>query len=367
MDINLDYGKGGLIINLDNADVIYPASPAALPNPEKVILDKLYSPDFGEGLNKLIIGKKTVAIAHTDITRATPNHIIIPVLIDALIREGIKQENIVLVNMTGSHRPQTEDELDRMLTPAIARNFRCINHNSFDYSTMIFAGKFKDGNYLYVNSDFFNADLRICTGFIEPHFFAGFSGGPKAILQGISDIESISRNHNAMRIASEDASWGKTIGNPVWENIREGASIVNPELLINVALNTENKISEVFIGEWEQTHRKGYEFVKAHAMRKVDKPDDVVVTTNSGYPLDMNLYQCVKGIAAANEIVKPGGTIIIAGECSDGLPDGSHYQKILSMEKTPEAIFDLIVNGEKTMPEQWQVQIQARIQKKVKV
>lgn len=367
MEIKLDYGKSGLVINLENADVIYPASQAALPNAEKAIIDKLYSPDFGEGLDKLIIGKKTVAIAHTDITRATPNHIIIPILIEALLKEGILKEDIVLVNMTGSHRPQTAEELDRMLTPAIARNFKCVNHNSFDYNTMSFAGKFKDGNSLYVNSDFFKADLRICTGFIEPHFFAGFSGGPKAILPGLSDIESIMRNHNAIRIASEDASWARTEGNPVWENIREGARIVNPELLINVALNTENKISEVFVGEWEKTHKKGYEFVKAHAMRKVDKAYDVVVTTNSGYPLDMNLYQCVKGMATANEIIKPGGTIIIAGECSDGLPDGSHYQKILSMEKTPEAIFDLIVNGEKTMPEQWQVQIQARIQKKVKV
>lgn len=367
MEIKLDYGKQGLIVDIENADVIYPAVQEALINPEAAITEKLYSPDFGAGIGELARGKKTVAIAHTDITRATPNRIIIPVLISALLKEGIQKENIVLINMTGSHRQQTQAELEEMLTSEIARNFRCVQHNSFDYSTMSKAGVFSDGNPLYINSDFLKADLKICTGFIEPHFFAGFSGGPKAVLPGLADIESIMRNHNAMRIGSEKATWGITEGNPVWENIREGARIVNPDFLINVALNTENLISQVFAGEWERTHKKGYGFVKTHAMRQVDKMYDIVITTNSGYPLDMNLYQCVKGMSVANEIVKPGGTIIIAGECSDGLPEDSHYQKILSSEATPEAVFERIMNGEKTIPEQWQVQIQARIQKKAKI
>ncbi len=367
MRIELDYGKHGLMVDIENPDVIYPEAQKALPDPHAAIIEKLYAPDFGAGLRELVRGKTTVAVAHTDITRATPNDIIIPLLISALISEGIKRENIVLVNMTGSHRPQTQDELDAMLTPEIARNFRCVQHDSFDYSTMSKAGDFSDGSALYVNTEFLNADLKICTGFIEPHFFAGFSGGPKAVFPGLADIESIMRNHNAARIASEKATWGITEGNPVWENIREGARLVNPDFLLNVALNTENRISGVFAGEWEKTHKKGCGFVKAHAMREVDKPYDIVITTNSGYPLDMNLYQCVKGMSAAAGIVKDGGTIIVAGECSDGLPEGSHYQKILSSETTPEAVFARIVNSEKTIPEQWQVQIQARIQKRAKV
>ncbi|NCA66717.1 MAG: nickel-dependent lactate racemase [Clostridia bacterium] len=366
-EIRLDYGKSGHIINLDNADVFFPCVQAALENPQKSISQKLHTPDFGKALSELVKGKRTVAIAHTDITRATPNHIIIPALIKELLALGILKENIILVNMTGSHREQTKAELKKMLTKEIADNYVCVQHNSFDYSTMTLAGTMSDGKPLYINSQFFHADLKICTGFIEPHFFAGFSGGPKAILPGLSDIESIMRNHNAARIASEKATWGITEGNPVWENIREGARLVNPDLLINVAMNTEERISAVFVGEWEQTHRKGYSFVKQHAMQKVDKAYDIVITTNSGYPLDMNLYQCVKGMSTAAQIVKDNGIIIIAGECSDGIPNGSHYHRILKMEKSPERLFDFIVNNPTTMPEQWQAQIQTRIQKKARV
>lgn len=365
--VKLDYGITGHIIELDNADIFYPQDQIALNNPEEVIRQKLQSPDFGESLGKLVIGKKTVAIAHTDITRATPNHIIIPVLIKELLHLGIDKKDITLVNMTGSHRPQTKAELESMLTKEVVDNYTCIQHDSFDYSTMTFVGNMSDGHPLYINSRFYNADLKIATGFIEPHFFAGFSGGPKAILPGISDIKSIMHNHNAQRIASEKATWAITEGNPVWENIREGARLVNPDLLVNVALNTEEKISAVFAGAWENTHQKGYLFVKEHAMQKVNQPYDIVITTNSGYPLDMNLYQAVKGMSTAAQIVKDGGTIIIAAECSDGIPYGSHYHQILKRGTTPSALFDLIINNKETEPEQWQVQIQTRIQKRADV
>lgn len=318
-------------------------------------------------MSTLIHGKKTVAIAHTDITRATPNHIIIPALLKELLRLGINKKDITLVNMTGSHRPQTKAELNSMLTEEVVENFACIQHDSFDYKTMSFAGNMSDGHPLYINSSFLNADLKIATGFIEPHFFAGFSGGPKAILPGLSDIESIMRNHNAQRIASDKATWAITEGNPVWEHIREAARIVKPDFLINVALNTEGDISAVFTGAWEETHRAGYLFVKKHAMQKVNKPYDIVITTNSGYPLDMNLYQAVKGMSTAAQIVKDGGTIIIAAECSDGIPYGSHYHQILKKAASPSELFDLIVNSQKTEPEQWQVQVQTRIQKRADI
>lgn len=367
MEIALDYGKSGLKIDLENADVFYPAHTDAIEAPERALQEKLRCPDFGAGLRALVKGKKTVAIAHTDITRATPNRIILPVLIRELLACGIRKEGIVLINMTGSHRPQTQEELDTMLTPEVARTYRCVQHNSFDYGTMTLAGTFADGNPLYLNRAFFEADLRICTGFIEPHFFAGFSGGPKAVLPGMSDIESIMRNHNAARIASDKATWGVTEGNPVWENIREGCRLVNPDFLINVALNTEYRVSGIFTGSWEEAHKKGCAFVKSHAMIRAPRLYDVVVTTNSGYPLDMNLYQCIKGISAAAEIVRSGGAIVIAGECSDGIPDNSHYHNLLKTETTPERLFSRIVQSETTLPEQWQAQIQARIQKKAKV
>ncbi|OQC12836.1 MAG: hypothetical protein BWX72_01825 [Firmicutes bacterium ADurb.Bin080] len=365
--IKLDYGKTGHIIQLDNADVFFPQNQIALSNPEEIIHQKLLSPDFGESLGKLVIGKKTVAIAHTDITRATPNHIIIPLILKELLRLGIQKKDITLINMTGSHRPQTISELESMLTKEVVANYTCIQHDSFDYDTMTFVGNMSDGHPLYINSRFYNSDLKIVTGFIEPHFFAGFSGGPKAILPGLCDINTIMHNHNAERIASDKATWAITEGNPVWENIREGARLVNPDFLINVALNTEDKISAVFAGSWEDTHRKGYLFVKQHAMQKVTQPYDIVITTNSGYPLDMNLYQAVKGMSTAAQIVKDGGTIIIAAECSEGIPYGSHYHQILKRATTPSELFDLISKNTETEPEQWQVQIQTRIQKRADV
>lgn len=367
MQILLDYGKNKLPINLEGADIINVPSVDSLCNPSEVIYNKLDFPDFGLCLKEKIKNKTTVAIAHTDITRATPNNIIIPVIINRLLELGIRKENITLINMTGSHRPQTNIELIAMLGENIVNNFRCVQHNSFDIDSLSLAG-IMDGIYpLYINREFYEADFKIITGFIEPHFFAGFSGGPKAILPGISDINSIMRNHNAIRISDERATWGILHNNPVWENIREGARIVNPDFLINVALNTEGKISGVFSGDWEAAHLLGCEFVKSHSMIKVNKLYDTVITTNSGYPLDMNLYQCVKGMSVAAQIVKPGGNIIMVGECSDGIPDNSHYHNLLKMESSPEKLFDHILNSNKVIPEQWQVQIQTRIQKKAKI
>ncbi|MGI6213926.1 MAG: nickel-dependent lactate racemase [Christensenellales bacterium] len=366
-EIKLDYGKSGLTIQLEEADVFYPASQTPLNDAGEAVRKSLLAPDFGASLRELVKGKSTVAIAHTDITRATPNHIIIPVLIAALLECGIKKQNITLINMTGSHRAQTQAELETMLTKEVASQYKCVQHNSFDYSTMSRVGLMQDNNPLYINSVFYNADFKICTGFIEPHFFAGFSGGPKAILPGLADIESIMRNHCAERIAHPLSSWGITEGNPVWENIREGASLCPPDFLINVALNNDGKICAAFSGEWDKAHKKGCEFVKRHAMIPVQKRYDTVITTNSGYPLDINLYQCVKGMSAAAQIVKENGTIIIAGECRDGIPEGSPYHNLLKSADSPEQVLEKILSSPKTLPEQWQTQIQAAIQKKARV
>lgn len=363
--IKLDYGKTGLTVSLENADVIEPRKQRAVKDPAERIRQKLREPDFGKGMADLE-NQMTVAVAHTDITRATPNRTILPVILEELRRAGIKDENIVLINMTGSHRAQTEKELKQMLGRSIVANYRCVQHNSFQKEGLTLAGCIGE-DPLYINKDFMAADFRICTGFIEPHFFAGFSGGPKAVLPGLCDIDSIMRNHNAQRIGDDKADWGVTDGNPVWEHMREGCRKVNPDFLVNVAMNTHGEISGVFAGEWEQTHKKGCAFVRENAMSRVDKLYDIVITSNSGYPLDMNIYQCVKGMSCAAQIVKENGTIIVAAECAEGLPDNSHYHNLLKTAFSPEKLFRSIMESKKTLPEQWQVQIQTRIQKKAEV
>ena len=211
------------------------------------------------------------------------------------------------------------------------------------------------------------ADVKILTGFIEPHFFAGFSGGGKAVMPGMAGQQTVFGNHDAGMIANSKATWGITRGNPIWEEAREAALRTNPALLLNVTLNRDKDITGVFAGELTAAHDAGIEFVRKSSMVPVTEPFDIVITTNSGYPLDMNLYQAVKGMSAAEQIVRPGGSIIIAAECSDGIPDHGLYGQMLREANDPQSLFENILQTTETRQDQWQAQIQARIQAKADV
>jgi nickel-dependent lactate racemase len=209
--------------------------------------------------------------------------------------------------------------------------------------------------------------VRVITGFIEPHFFAGFSGGIKGIIPGTAALESVMSNHGAKNIGDPNATFGVTAGNPLWEELRDVALRVGPSFVLNVALNHSRRITGVFAGDLIEAHRAGCEFVRRTAMQRVSAPFDIVVTTNSGYPLDLNLYQGVKGMSAAARIVKPGGTIILACECREGIPSGSPLDKLLRSASGPEEILALLATPGFARPEQWQAQIQALIQRKATV
>ena len=203
----------------------------------------------------------------------------------------------------------------------------------------------------------------IFTGFIEPHFFAGFSGGPKGALPALAGSESVLTNHGYAMIGDPRATWGITDGNPIWEEMREAAALIEPLFLLNVTLNTEGRITGLFAGDVVAAHRRGCDFVRRSAMVPVDEPFDAVVTTNSGYPLDQNLYQTVKGMQAARGIVRAGGAIIMAAECSDGLPSHGRYAELLAEAGSPDAILEMLRQPGFSAHDQWQVQIQAQIQR----
>jgi lactate racemase len=224
-----------------------------------------------------------------------------------------------------------------------------------------------DGTPALINHHLAKADVRIITGFIEPHFFAGFSGGPKGIMPGCAGLETVMSNHDARNIGDPRSAFGITIGNPIWEEIRDIALRVGPSFLLNVTLNETRQITGVFAGDLLQAHRTGYEFVRRSAMQKVKAPFDVVVTTNSGYPLDLNLYQGVKGMSAAARIVQERGTIILACECSEGVPTGSPLDKLLREARSSEEILAMLSTPGFVRPEQWQAQIQALIQRRAEV
>ena len=220
----------------------------------------------------------------------------------------------------------------------------------------------KLGHPVRINRAYLEADVRILTGFIEPHFFAGFSGGPKAILPSLAGAESVLTNHGIEMIANPKSTWGILEGNPIWEEMREVALRTNPTFLLNVSTNVDREITGIFAGDMLAAFADGCRFVKENAMRAVDEPYDVVITTNSGYPLDQNLYQSVKGMSAANQIVREGGSIIIAAGCEDGLPNHGRYADLLSRGGSPQGVIDLISKPGFEAMDQWQVQIQAQVQ-----
>jgi len=365
MKVELAYGDGGLEIEMpgDRTTVIRPVEQAGLADERGSFLRALDGPIGAEALRERVRGR--VCIVFTDITRATPNERIIPWLLGYLRECGAGPERVTLLNALGTHRPNTPEELARMLTPEVVREYRVVNHEPENPAALAQVGRTADGTPALLNRHLVEAETRIVTGFIEPHFFAGFSGGPKGIMPGVAGMETVISNHGRRNIANANAAFGIMEGNPLWEEMRDIALRAGPSFLINVTLNERRAITGVFAGELIEAHRAGCEFVRSSAMQRVDGLYDIVITTNSGYPLDQNLYQAVKGMSAAARIVKKGGAIIIAAECRAGIPEGSPFDALLGRAKDPEDILALIAR--ETYAEQWQAQIQALIQRKARV
>ena len=254
-----------------------------------------------------------------------------------------------------------------MLTADVMHHYRVVNHEPENLDALVQVGVTRTGQPALINKQVVEADVRIATGFIEPHFFAGFSGGPKGIMPGVAGLKTVMQNHSGANLGSPNATFGVLAGNPIWEEMRDIALLVGPSFLLNVTLNERREITGVFAGDLIEAHRLGCEFVRDTAMQPVDAPFDVVVATNSGYPLDQNLYQAVKGISAAARIVKKGGTIIVAAECSDGVPNRSHYERLLNYSSSFEDVFKFILDPGREEPEQWQVIVQMVIQRKAEV
>jgi lactate racemase len=367
MQVKLAYGQAHLTVGFpdDLTTVIEPAHNPALPDEKGAVHSALNSPIGTKPLRDWIKAGQKICIAFTDLTRATPNHRLIPWLLEYL--SFIPREQITLLNQLGTHRPNTQAELEKLLTPEIVRNYRVINHEPENPAALKQFGVTHSGTPALINKTLAEADVRIITGFIEPHFFAGFSGGPKGIMPGCAGLETVMSNHDARNIGDPRSAFGITIGNPIWEEIRDIALRIGPSFLLNVSLNEQRAITGVFAGDLIEAHRNGYEFVRRSAMQKVKAPFDVVVTTNSGYPLDLNLYQGVKGMSAAARIVQERGTIILACECSEGLPAGSPLDKLLGESNSSEEILAMLTTANHVRPEQWQAQIQALIQRRAEV
>lgn len=370
MRIRLAYGQSGLWIDLpENAPVtvIEPKLVPGLPDEQAAIAKALRSPIGSAPLWDLVNAKDSVAVVFSDLTRPMPNDRVLPSLLEELTLVGVPDERILLVNALGTHRAQTAAELRQMLGDSIVGRFPIVQHDAWDEDGLVDVARNCAGNPVHVNRAYMDASVRILTGFIEPHFFAGFSGGPKAVFPGITDAESILDNHGPAMIAHPQATWTVTEGNPLWEEMLSVALSTEPTFLLNVSLNQERQITGVFAGDLVKAHRAGTAFVRETAVQPVAVPFDIVITSNSGYPLDLNLYQSVKGMSAAAQIVRPGGDIIVAAECWDGIPSHGEYKRLLWEADSVEDLLERMMVPGFRCHDQWEAQAQAQIQLKALV
>lgn len=360
--VTLAYGRDGLTIEVpDGAAVITPVPHTAAPDVPAELRRALREPVSGPPLRERVQRGQTVAISACDGTRAQPRDLMIPAVLEEL--DGIVDlDDVVVLVATGTHRANTEAELRAMFGDAVVDSVRIVNHDSRASDTHRFVGTYGDGVPVWLNEQWVDADVRLTTGFVEPHFFAGFSGGPKMVAPGLAALDTVLVLHDAKRIGDPRATWGVTQGNPVHDDVRAIAAATGVTYAFDVILNQRQEVIAAFGGDILEMHAVAIERAREVAMAPVDAPFDVVVTSGAGFPLDQNLYQSVKGMSAAAQVARPDGLIVCAAECADGYPDHGSYREVLTSATSPEALVEMINAREKTVPDQWQVQIQARIQ-----
>jgi nickel-dependent lactate racemase len=368
MKVELAYGETGLVIDVpaDRTTVVLARQLDAVTDEWGTVRSALRHPTAGPPLRDRVRTGQTVAISMCDGTRPQPRHVMIPALLDEL--DGIvRPDDIVVLVATGTHRPNTPAELEAMLGADVLDRVRVVNHDARDPATLRRVGRFAGDVPVSLHHEWVDADVRITTGFVEPHFFAGFSGGPKLVAPGLAGLDTVLALHNARRIGDPRATWGITAGNPVHDAVREIAEATGVDFAIDVLLDRQHRIVEVFAGDLLAEHASACDAARRLAMVPVPAEFDIVVTTNAGFPLDQNLYQCVKGMSAGAAVVRHGGTLICAAECRDGFPDHGSYREVLASAPTPAALLRAIETRPSTVPDQWQAQVQCQVQARARV
>ncbi|MFX1304052.1 MAG: nickel-dependent lactate racemase [Promethearchaeota archaeon] len=366
--MKIDYGKKGLEIKLDpkwNVTILHPKVQKTFENPIGEIKRVIKNPVGSLPLKEIVKSKKilkTVCIIANDATRPVPSSLILEVLIDELGKYGIKDNQIKILIATGLHRASRDEELERILGKNLKMRLKTIDHIATDRKSLFNLGITKDKNPIFINKHYCEADLKILTGYVEPHFFFGFSGGRKSIIPGIAGIETIQANHSAENIASPYSRFGIYKENLLHKNAMEITKRVGVDFIINVCINELHEIVEIAAGDIEKVHEKLVDYQLKHIFREINKPCDIIICGNGGYPLDLNLYQAVKSMAIGEMAVKKGGTIIAVNECADGIGIGQdEFKKLIFSGMAPEEIHKKILNKEIVVPDQWEIQILARI------
>ena len=367
--MKFDYGKKGIEINLDpswKVTILHPENQVVIENPVKNIREAIKNPIGCPPLSDIIKKKgssQTVCIVVSDATRPVPSHFILEALVKELNEYGISTENINILVATGLHRASSGDEIEHIVGKKIARQrINILSHVAKEKTLQKYLGESSDGSPIYINKNFYEADLKILTGYVEPHFFFGFSGGRKSLIPGIAGEETILNNHTADMVASPYARFGMYKKNPMHKQSLEMAMKAEVDFIINICINEEHKVTQVAAGDLKKAHEYLVNYQLQHVFKEIKEPYDIVICGNGGYPLDLNLYQAVKSMAIGEIYVKRGGTIISVNECSEGVGIGQDkFKELISSEKNPEEIYNKIIQKEIVVPDQWQIQVLTRI------
>ncbi len=356
MEIILKYGSAGIPLTVEATPgfvgVFEPSEPDPVTGPLAVIAESLRLPIESKPLAEIAKGKKNAVIVISDSTRPAPNKLMLPPLLDVIHAAGIPRPAVTLLIATGIHRPSTESERMDLVGPEIAASYRIVDHLSKKSDQMVDVGRIAGHVPALVNRLYVEADLKVLTGFIEPHMWGGYSGGRKSILPGISSIDTLQYMHGPEMISHPMTEYGQLEGNLFHEaglHIMEKAGC---DFIVNVTLNRKREITGIFSGHPRMAHLRGCAFLEPHCLRTLDAPLDFVVTTNAGEPLDCNLYQSVKGMTGAATVVKPKGDIVIASRCAQGV-GSPEYEQILGMADSPDSFVCRILRKEFFIPDQW--------------
>lgn len=364
MRLDFAFGKSGLTLDLPGGfayQILEARAAKPLADPQLALRHALDAPIGCPPLVDLARAAKSAAISVCDITRPAPNRVTLPPILADLSAAGIPVENTRILIATGLHRPATDAEIQEILGPEIAARYPVFNHDARDLAAHRFLGTTSTGTPVHIDERFVSADLRISLGFIEPHLMLGFSGGRKLVAPGLAAQETIKVLHSPKFMRDPRAIEGSIEDNPLHRELAEIAAMAGHRFILDVALapGTEDgsgarRIAGVFAGDPVAAHRKGVEFVSETLLDRLNGPVDAVITSAAGYPLDLTFYQAIKGITAAQHIVKPGGRILIVAECSEGAGAAEFAEMLTSFES-----YGNFLEAIRTRPvtvDQWQLE-----------
>jgi len=362
MKIDLLYGRKGLTVDLPEevrAQVIRKHPMPLLADPVGAVRRALEKPAACPSLSELAKGKKNACILICDITRPVPNGLILPPLVESLTRAGIARENILILVATGLHRPNEGEELREVVgSDEIFDTLRIENHFARDREAHADLGRTSTGIPIMIDRRFVEADLRIVTGLVEPHFMAGYSGGRKVVSPGVAYQDTILMFHTAKMLEHCKAANCVIEGNPLHNEQTEIVRAIGGVVAVNVVIDEERRLGFVNFGEVEASHARAVEFMRKYAEIRIPRRFKTIVTTSAGYPLDKTYYQTVKGMVGVMDILEPGGTIIIASECSEGMgsPEFAEAQRLLC-EVGPERFMSLLEDRDKALIDEWETEM----------